>query len=240
MLFSNTLLLSASFAALIVPGVLAIPSPRLFIHYKIHFLIRISAHQANVNVGARTDGAVALISQTSDIVNQIEQLSSTMDAIAKTNPSNPAIQTTVNQVTAMCNILTTPDSGVIPQCINGDPNALSGLGASDPLGGVLALPTPELLQSVLGGGLDLSGLLGGLLGGLNLGSPNLCDLIAQLLDGLSSLQAGGCPTDLLATVVGLVQGIVAGLLGLLSTGTSCGCGSDPQLLATITGLLGGL
>ncbi|KAJ7448625.1 hypothetical protein B0H11DRAFT_1928961 [Mycena galericulata] len=238
MLFSNALLFSASFAALIVPGVLAIPSPDSGTVHKIHFLIRIFAHQADVNVGAGTATPTAIISTVGNIVDKTNQVASMVKAMANANPDNSAISPTIAQVNAVRDELAPTDDplgGAIGGCMNGDPNAVSGLD-SGLLGDLLAGPTSGLLASVLDGGVSnlVNGLLGGLLGGLT-------GLLGQLLGDLGDLQGGcGCGTDLLTDVLALLQELVADLLSLLNLGSSYDCASDPQLLATVTGLLVGL
>ncbi|KAJ7448626.1 hypothetical protein B0H11DRAFT_2080075 [Mycena galericulata] len=222
MLFSNALLVSASLAALIIPGALAIPSP---------------------DSGTPPDATTKddIISSTTNIVGKWNGMANAMGAIVNANPNNNEISTTTKQFNAVRNKLALsnePLTGVIGSCIGGNGGVLSGLGLSDVLGGLLAGTVSELLDAIVSG--LVAGLLDGLLGGL-LGGLNLSGLITELLGSLGTLQAGGCPTILITNLLTPLQGLVAELLGLVSLGSSCGsCSSDTEFLGTLTGLLGGL
>ncbi|KAJ7123978.1 hypothetical protein C8R43DRAFT_1135772 [Mycena crocata] len=236
MLFSTALL----FAAL-VPTALCVPSPA-----------PVDAKAASPNPQA--------IAHVQKIIDHYQGMQAAVHTMELKNPHNPQLLAVKRQVAAVrMNLISggsllggsSPLSGTVGQVLDGQSGCLSGLLSGGLLGNLLGgTSTSGLVAGLLDPNspliLTVNNLLnslglGGLLGGLNLGNLDLNGLLASLLGGVPSLSTGcGCGVDPVTALVGSLQGLVYELLALLGLVQTCGCGSNPALLAVLTPLLSGL
>ncbi|KAJ7123975.1 hypothetical protein C8R43DRAFT_1111808 [Mycena crocata] len=230
MFFTTALL----FAAL-VPSALSVPS---------HASAEASTAVTNAQIIARVQNVVA----------KYHSVNATLHTIELKSPTNAQTAAKISAAKHTLSLLKgnlvprVPLSGTIGTLLSGSERCFAGLLPKDPLGKVVGGGTGVLLTGLLDQKSSVNGLLTNILtplGGLGLGGrlgPDLSlnSIVASLLGSVSGLNAGcKCGVDPATAFVTSLQQLLAELLALVDVVQTCGCGSNPALLSSVTKILRG-
>ncbi|KAF8197717.1 hypothetical protein K438DRAFT_2016484 [Mycena galopus ATCC 62051] len=216
MFFIRALLVSISFASLIVPGALASPTPNA------------------VGLEARTGTTASSLTAVHGSLGEVQNLLTVTTHLKNANPTlaAPVVNAVKNLVNGGAGSVLSglpgaggPVGGLLT-CMGGSSAPLAGLGL---LSGVLG---PNGLGNLVNGVLDLGG---GILSGL---SPLLNNVVA-LLNSLLTCGTGDNELDgLLQEVIDAVNALLKSLSAVPSASQGCGCSGTVS--SDVAPLLSGL